>query len=120
MKKKFLILPVIIFAGAILISLILTQLAWANGFTGQLQSPIKHETFGELIEAVIEFIFKIALILAPLFIIIAGFYFVAAAGDTKHIETGKRILLYTLIGFLIILISSGLIELIKEVFQVVD
>lgn len=86
----------------------------------ELKNPLEHDTFGELIDAIIIFIFNIALVLAPLFIIIGGFYFVAAAGDAEKIQTGKRIILYTLIGFLIILISRGLVEVIKGLIRVVE
>ena len=88
--------------------------------TFQLESPIEHKTFADLINAIIKFIFDIALVLAPLLIIIGGFYFVAAAGDPSKVETGKRIILYTLIGFLIILISRGLVEVIKGLIKVVE
>ena len=55
---------------------------------------------------------------AAIFIVIGGFYFVAAQGDPAKIETGKKIILYTLIGLLIIFLSYGLISLIKQVIGV--
>ena len=94
--------------------LILPLSVWAIEF----KNPLIYNTFGELINAIINFIFNVALILAPLFIIIGGFYFVTAAGDPAKIETGKKIILYTLIGLLIILLSKGLIAVIQSVFGV--
>ena len=116
MKK----ISVIIFVGAILFSLGAGQWVLADEFTGELRSPIGHKTFGDLIDAIIKFIFNIALVLAPLFIVIGGFYFVAAAGDPSKIETGKKIIFYTLIGFLIILISRGLVVVLKDLIKVVE
>ena len=84
----------------------------------EIKNPLEYDTFGELIEAIIDFIYKIALVLAPLFIVIAGFYFVTAAGNPAQIETAKKIILYTLIGFLIILLSKGLIAVIQNVLGV--
>jgi len=84
----------------------------------KLNNPIIYNTFGELIEAIINFIYNVALVLAPLFIVIAGFYFVTAAGNPAQIETAKKIILYTLIGFLIILLARGLIAVIQSVFGV--
>jgi hypothetical protein len=120
MKKYLLALLIILFTGTIFIVSGTMQSVSGDTFTGQLEPPIEHETFEDLIGAIISFIFTIALVLAPLLIIIGGFYFVAAAGDAKKIETGKRIILYTLIGFLIILISRGLVEVIKGLIKVVD
>ena len=84
----------------------------------EIKNPLKYDTFGELIEAIINFIFKIALVLAPLFIIIGGFYFVAAQGDPAKIKTGQDIIKYTLIGLLIILLSRGLVAVITEIIKV--
>ena len=83
-----------------------------------LQNPLTYDTFEELIERITYFIYKVALVLAPLLIVIGGFYFVTASGDPAKIETGKNIIKYTLIGLLIILLSRGLITLIKQVLGV--
>lgn len=117
MEKKHFGLLVIIFAGAIFVASGVVQPVLA---ADKLESPIEHKNFGDLIDAIIKFIFNIALALAPLLIVIGGFYFVTAAGDPSKIETGKRIILYTLIGFLIILISRGLVEVIKGLIRVVE
>jgi hypothetical protein len=116
MKKSLIIL----FIGAIFLGAGVSQSILADEFTGELKSPIEHETFGDLIDAIIKFAFNIALVLAPLFIVIGGFYFVAAAGDPSKIETGKKIIFYTLIGFLIILISRGLVVVLKDLIKVVE
>ena len=84
----------------------------------KIDNPLEYDTFGELIEAIIDFFINIALVLVPLFIVIAGFYFVTATGDPAKIETGKKIILYTSIGLLIILLSYGLIAVIQNVLGV--
>ncbi len=84
----------------------------------ELQPPTKHETFGDLINAIINFLFTVSLALAPLLIIVGGFYFVTAAGDPSKIETGKRIILYTVIGLLIVMLAKGLIDfVISEIMK---
>jgi len=118
MRKSIFSLSIIMLIGAIFAVSGITQFVFAQNF--QLESPIEHETFGDLIDAIIKFVFNIALVLAPLFIIIGGFYFVAAAGDPSKIETGKKIIFYTLIGFLIILISRGLVVVLKDLIKVVE
>lgn len=94
------------------------QFVSVDAYTGKLESPIIHKTFGDLIDAIIKFIFDIAKVVAPLMIVIGGFYIVAAAGNPSNIETGKKIIFYTLIGFFIILISRGLVEMIGKVIEV--
>ena len=84
----------------------------------EIRPPIRHETFAELIGAFINIIFTIALVLAPLMIIVGAFYFLIPSEKGTNIETGKKIILYTLIGFIIIMLANGIIELLKYVFEV--
>ena len=58
------------------------------------------------------------MVLAPLLIVIGGFYFVTASGDPAKIETGKNIIKYTLIALLIIFLAGPLVSLIKQAIGV--
>lgn len=109
MKKTLLALILIISILPITIS--------ANGTEG-FPNPLEYETFGELIEAIIKFIFNIAVVVAPLMIIIGAFYLITAAGDPKKIGTGKNIIIYTLIGLAIIMLARGLLTMIESVIGV--
>ncbi|HUV81346.1 MAG TPA: hypothetical protein VMW21_02440 [Patescibacteria group bacterium] len=79
----------------------------------QLQNPLGYEEFSDLILAIANFIFTIALALAPLLIVVGGIYIIAAQGDPAKIQNGKNIILYTLIGLLVIFLSRGLISLLR-------
>ena len=81
-----------------------------------IPNPLQANTFKELIEDISNFLFNIALALAPIMIIIGAFYFVTSAGDPAKITTGKQVILYTLIGLLIIFLSKGLIALLQKLF----
>jgi len=72
-----------------------------------IEPPTGHKTFGDLIDAIVDFIFNIALVVAPLMIIIGGFYFVTATGDPGKVQTAKNIIWYTIIGFAIVLLAKG-------------
>jgi len=102
MKKGLLIL---IFFGLFLSSLTSAHIV--------IHNPVSSHTFDELIGKIMNFIWWIALALFPLMIVIAGFYFVTAAGDPAKVEKAKGIILYTVIGFIIILLARGLVELLK-------
>ena len=84
----------------------------------EFQNPLEYETFGELIDAIIKFIFYIAVVIAPLMAIIGAFYILTAGGDPKKIGTGKNIIVYTLVGLAIILLARGLIAMIESVIGV--
>lgn len=113
MKKVLLVLIFLaVFSGLIIPNFILGQEVIV------IQPPIEHRTFTDLIGAIINFIFGIALVVAPLMIIIGAFYFLASGGDPKNIETGKKIIIYTLIGFVIILLANGLVDLLRNILRV--
>lgn len=84
----------------------------------EFQNPLEYETFGELIDAIIKFIFYIAVVVAPLMIIIGAFYLLTAGGDPKKIGTGKNIIIYTLIGLAIVMLARGLIAMIESIIGV--
>jgi membrane protease YdiL (CAAX protease family) len=84
----------------------------------EILNPLSYNSLAELVEGVTDFLYGISLVLAPLFIVIAGYFFVTAAGDPNKIETGKKIILFTVIGFIIILLSKGLINAVKDALGV--
>jgi len=81
----------------------------------KIEPPINATSFEALVGGITNFIFNIALVLAPLMIIVAGIYFVTAAGDPKKIEQAKGIILYTLIGLFVILLAKGFIAFLRQI-----
>jgi len=96
----------------ILLSLILPPFILADEVI--IENPLTATSFEQIVGNIIDFIFKIAITLAPLMIIIGAFYIMTAGGDTNRVTTGKNIILYTLIGFAIILLAKGLVAVIKQ------
>jgi hypothetical protein len=80
-----------------------------------IENPINACSFEDLVNNIIDFIFYIALALTPLMIIFGAFFLLTAGEDPKRVETGKNIILYTLIGFTIILLAKGLVALIRGI-----
>jgi len=102
MKKGLLIL---IFLGLVLPPSVLAV---------TIENPLKAKTFGELINNLITFIFNVALIILPLIMVIAGAYFMFSGGDPSQVQRAKDLIYYTGIGFIIILLAKGVIELLKQ------
>ena len=107
MKKILLIL--------ILLSLVLPIVALG---TIEIQPPIEARTFAELVDRLIDFIFTIALFIAPAMIIVGAFYFLIPSEKSENIETGKKIITYTIIGFIIIMMATGIVDLLRHVFEI--
>jgi hypothetical protein len=100
----------------ILIFLSLISPFVATGIT--IENPIRTDTFQDLIASIINILFTIALILAPLMIIIGAFLFLVPGEKLENVETGKKIILYTIIGLIIIILANGIIALLREAFEV--
>jgi hypothetical protein len=82
----------------------------------EIQNPLKARTFEDLVIAIATFLWNIALGIAPIMVIIAGFLFVTGGGDPAKLQRAKQILLYTVIGIVIIGISRGLLVVLKNFF----
>lgn len=85
-----------------------------------IDNPLCAESFEELINALINFIFYFSLVFAPIMFIIAGLLFVTAAGVPEKIQKAKNVMLWTAIGLAIIIMAKGIITVIQEIFQKVD
>jgi len=81
-----------------------------------LRNPLAARNLQEFLEMAIDFLFWIGLALAPVFILMAAFYFMTAAGNPAQIETGKRIITYTVIGLIVIIMARGAVEFIQRMF----
>ena len=80
-----------------------------------IPNPLKWCTLDDFIYAITNFIFWVVSALAPLMIVIGAFYFLTSAGNPLQVAQGKKIILYTLVGYVIILVSKGLILVIKDI-----
>jgi len=78
-------------------------------------NPLGATSFTDLINTLINFLFTLAVIVAPILLVIAGVIFMTAAGDPGRVKTARSMLLWTIVGFGIILISKGLVEVLKGI-----
>ena len=83
-----------------------------------ITNPLLYDTLEDLVVGVANFIFWVATAVAPLMIVIAGFYFITSSGNPQQIETAKKIILYTLVGYGIIFISRGMIFIVRDILGV--
>jgi hypothetical protein len=89
-----------------------------NGNFIRIENPLTATSFEMIINNSIDFIFQIALVLAPLMVVIAGFLFVTAGGNSEQINKAKTMIIWTAIGFLIILLSKGIMGIIMNLLGV--
>lgn len=85
-----------------------------------IQNPLGDQNMQlwELIDRIIDLIFTLSLLIVPIMILIAAFYFVTSMGDMEKVLKAKKMILWTLIGFIVIISAKGLIVLLQTVFSV--
>jgi ABC-type multidrug transport system permease subunit len=80
-----------------------------------IPNPLKATTVEAFIEDLIDVIFYLAVAIAPLMWIIAGFLLGVSAGDPEKIQRAKNIALYTAIGFFIVMLAKALVSVVRRV-----
>ncbi len=77
-----------------------------------LCSSSVHDTPEKLINEILKWIFILSLVVAPLLIILGGFYVLTAAGDIVRVTQGKKIITWALIGLGVILSAKAFFAII--------
>lgn len=80
-----------------------------------VNSPLKYTKIEDIIENVLNYVFYGALIIAPLMIIIGAILFMTSGGNPGMVDKAKKIIFWSIIGFLIITASRGIISLIRYI-----
>ena len=81
-------------------------------------NPMTTDSFEGIIGGIIDFIFKIALFLVPLMVIWGGVLFVTAGGNPENIKNAQKIIFWSLIGFVVILLARGFSDLLEEILGI--
>ena len=71
---------------------------------------------GDIISALLPYIFVLAGLVLLLMLIFGGFQLMTSAGDPKGMEAGKNRVMYAIIGFLIIFASFWLVQILQVIF----
>lgn len=108
------------------LSSIVTKAYAQSGVSGTLPSsgsgvsftnPLAYTTFCGLLGAFIKFLMYLAPVIAVLFILFGAFRMLTSGGDPERFEGGKRTILYTIVGFLVVIIAAALVGLIINTFS---
>lgn len=89
----------------------------------QTPIPTEAETFediGDLIDTINnigDWVFTGLLVLAAIFLVVAGYYFVTAAGNPENLTKARGMLINALIGVAIGLASRGLVAVITSLIK---
>lgn len=80
-----------------------------------IQNPLQTTSFTGVVDKILDILFFVAIAVAPVMIIVAGFKFLTGGGDPKNLTTARQMLIWTGVGFGIILLSKGIVMILKSV-----
>lgn len=83
-----------------------------------IQNPLQAGSFQAIVDNIISFIFKIAIVLAPIMVLLGGFLLITAAGNPEQVSRAKNLLIWTAVGFLVVLLSKGILAIINQILGV--
>ena len=85
--------------------------------SGCLENPLQVSSFCDLLKVVLSALIIIGLPVAVVFLVLVGFKFIIAQGDTGKLEKARENLLHTVIGIAIFLGAWTIAEVIKSTLQ---
>lgn len=91
--------------------------AHAQGSTYEITNPLGVTNLEDIITKVSSAILNLAIPVAVVMYLYAGFLFLTAGAKPGNIETAKKVMLYTTIGLAVIYIGGGFVSLIKSVLN---
>lgn len=68
-----------------------------------------------MVQQIVNWLFGILLVVAALFLILAGYFFVTAQGDPDKISKARTFVLYAMIGVMIGILAFALVQFVGVV-----
>jgi FtsH-binding integral membrane protein len=89
--------------------------AFAEGVV--IENPISSDTFEDFVGKIAKWLFNVALVVAPIMFVIGGFYYITAQGDPAKIKKAGDLITWTAIGLILIMLTNGIIQLLKDMIE---
>lgn len=80
-----------------------------------IENPLNYETIAELIESIANILFWVAVAITPLMVLIGVFFITTSAGEPAKVKKGRDFIVYAAIGLGVLLLSKGIIGVIKYI-----
>jgi hypothetical protein len=118
MKSSFkLLITTFLLIGFILAFPVFAQEGNVGGSSVTLNNPVGSSTITELLHKITTGLVTIATPIVGIMVLVGAFQMLFAAGDPEKFKRGKKTILYTVIGYAIILLATGVTSIIKSVLN---
>ena len=79
----------------------------------QIPNPLRYCEIVTIIDSILSYMSWLAVVLAPLLVLVGAFYIMSAGGDAKRLTTGKNFIIWAAVGFVLVIGARGVMGLIK-------
>lgn len=90
--------------------------SFTKAVTFVITSPLRTTSFLEMVDRIGSWVFTIAIGVLPIMILVGAFMLVTASGDPKKVATGRKLIFFSVIGFIIVMSTRGIIALFRLIF----
>jgi hypothetical protein len=99
----------------VLMSAFLPAIVAAQSF--EIENPLGVKDLGQAIQKIAGQLERLAIPVAAVLYIYAGFLYLTAGAKPENIQKAKKALLYTTIGLVVIFIGGGFVDLIRSILN---
>ena|SRR3989338_1834578 len=78
-------------------------------------NPLTTAKFTDVVDRILNILFFVAIAVAPVMILVAGFKFLTGGGSPETLKGARTMLIWTGVGFGIILLSKGIVVILRGV-----
>lgn len=89
-----------------------------SGKSVTIQNPLQGKTVIKILQDITGFFIGIGGFIAAAVVVYAGFQFLFSGGDPQKVNNAKRIIIYAIIGYAIIILSWGIIRIIQQLLGI--
>ena len=83
----------------------------------KLKNPLSCDDFGCVANKIIDGLFALSIPIVSVMVLVGGFQILFASGDPEKFKTGKKTILYSVVGFTVILLAKGVVLIIQNFFR---
>lgn len=81
----------------------------------ELENPLKAGNIADLLKNIVDFLIEMGAYVFVIMMLIGAGMMMVAGGNPEKIKTAKKTILYTIIGYAIILLGWGMVTIIQEI-----
>ena len=79
-----------------------------------LPNPLSTNSFQQVVADITNFLLIIAVPLVAIMALVGGFQMMTAAGNPEKFNSGRKTLMYAVIGFAVVILAGGIAQIIKN------